>query len=288
MIIDTLTFYYKILSLYLKGKIADKKQFTEDYNKLSSMYNKLWIQNMGEFTAQVLEFANIKKESQILDLACGTGYTLSLLKENNHQIKAVDISKYMLSEIDINSLNNNVLVECNDIMNELHSTKDSTYDLITCNWALPYVDRKLFIKETHRVLKPGGEILLISNRKGTIKTAEKAFLKLMSKYSQHITHISDISLTLPKGIKNLTKEFKKCGYINIKGSDKSKSFNFNSGKEAADWIMNCGAMAGTLNILNIPDINTELGIIFDENFKMNKLIEITHKFTLFYAQKEKK
>ena len=74
--------YFKFLILLLSGKVVRKEDYKEEYNEVSETYYR-WIQRMGKYSSEILglDIIDSKKEINILDFACGTGYfTQNLIK----------------------------------------------------------------------------------------------------------------------------------------------------------------------------------------------------------------
>ena len=105
----------------------------------------------------------------VLDAGCGTGKFLSVLEEKSDKYIGVDLSfqqlikawekKKKASSIFLNT-------NLNDVM-----LKDNSVDLIVSPWVLGTIteidEREKCLDELLRVLKPGGEILLIENESGS-------------------------------------------------------------------------------------------------------------------------
>lgn len=87
------------------------------------------------------KFSNVKKKLNILDLGCGTGSTLKLLKKRNFQIDFVDISFAALKKLKKKFKNKNVNT-FNKSFNEFLKGSEKKYDLIIDSTSLQHQDEK--------------------------------------------------------------------------------------------------------------------------------------------------
>lgn len=108
------------------------------------------------FVEKVIE----KTESLgVLDLGCGRGEWLNLLSEKGYDALGVDLDDGMLSvcyELHLN-------VEKKDAVEFLRSAKDHSYSVITAFHVvehLPFESLLVLVKEAHRILVPGGILIL--------------------------------------------------------------------------------------------------------------------------------
>ena len=95
----------------------------------------------------------------VLDLGCGRGEWLELLKEHDISAHGVDLDEGMLSEC----LKLNLDCTHGDVMTFLAKQKDQSKDVITSFHLiehLPFDVLKNLVRECCRVLKPGGVLIL--------------------------------------------------------------------------------------------------------------------------------
>ncbi len=101
---------------------------------------------------------------EVLDVATGTGHTAFFFSQRLAHVFAVDINDEMLEvaqeESDRRSLACRFLKGAADEL----PFDDETFDLVTCRLAAHHFqDPAAFLAEGHRVLRPGGRLLLIDN-----------------------------------------------------------------------------------------------------------------------------
>lgn len=106
------------------------------------------------------------KESQgkiILDAGCGNGYFSSMLAQRGARVIGVDISEKMIEFAKNHALAEGLKIDYRvDSVTELSSLKDRSIDRIVSNYVLMDLPNfEAAIQQFHRVLKPGGDALLV-------------------------------------------------------------------------------------------------------------------------------
>ena len=98
------------------------------------------------------------KKLDLLDLGCGTGLLGACLGPVNGVIVGVDLSGEMIAQ----AYRHNVYAQFNqvNVLDALHATPDSHYDVIAALDVLIYVgDLTPVIPDAHRILTPGGRLV---------------------------------------------------------------------------------------------------------------------------------
>jgi len=283
----TIYFYIKIAFLYHTGKRISKEDYKKDYDKISKYYDNLWTRNMKKYTLRLVNKLNIKKDSKVLDLACGTGFvTFEIAKQlkNSGKIYAVDISKKMLAVAKNKNKYKNIRFIQGNMLEEIQKFPKNYFDFIVCAWALAYTNPKKLLREIFRVLKKKAYVAIIVNRKGTLNNINFAFLNLMRSYPQNIRKVMDIQFRLPKDKDYLKKLFFLVGLTPTKVWQDQKLYNFKKGIQAYNWVKNSSAIAGTGQIMN-KNFDKEIAKILDTYYSTRKGITIIHKFVAGIARK---
>lgn len=138
------------------------KTIQELFNKISSKYdfinNFISLNLHTKIKKDCIKKLNIKPNSKILDLCCGTGDLAKFIKEiqPNCQIIGVDFSSKML-EIAKNKTKDIEFINM-DVQNM--SFEDNSFDYVVSSFGLRNVEHiEKAIYEIHRVLKPNGLFL---------------------------------------------------------------------------------------------------------------------------------
>ncbi len=144
-------------------------------NDLMSMgIHRLWKK-------QAIEMSGVRKGQQVLDLAGGTG-DLSLqfarLVGPAGRVMLSDINEKMLHKGRERLINQGVLgnVEYTQINAEKIPFADDQFDCITISFGLRNVtDKEQALRSIHRVLKPGGRLLVLEFSKPTDDRLKSAY-----------------------------------------------------------------------------------------------------------------
>lgn len=93
-----------------------------------------------------------------LDVGCGTGQSAQALLAIARQVTAIDPSVAMLAEVprDLGL----VILEGRG---EAMPVPSASFDLVSAGMAFQWMKRARFLPETHRVLRPGGHLMIYNN-----------------------------------------------------------------------------------------------------------------------------
>lgn len=120
---------------------------------------KLIKERLSVYLPFVQPIVQIYPEGQVLDIGCGRGEWLALLRENNIAGYGIDLDEGMLH----NCLQNDLKVLREDACNHLKDLPDESL-LTICAFHvvehLPFEQLQELVKEAQRVLKPGGLLIM--------------------------------------------------------------------------------------------------------------------------------
>jgi ubiquinone/menaquinone biosynthesis C-methylase UbiE len=114
---------------------------------------------------------------RILDLGCGTGSTTCLLKQKflNAEVIGVDLSPYMLAVADDKAKQMGLAIEFQQHKAEQTTFADASFDLVTASLLFhetpPSVSCQI-LEECFRLLKAGGEVLILDGNQASLRQAE--------------------------------------------------------------------------------------------------------------------
>lgn len=142
------------------SKSADADKWSNIYTSNTPNVDALSFRKRRDFTVDYV-IANIQENSDILDLGCGAGPVLTVLKEHSYKLIGIDYSLDMLQHAR-RELGNNIdqlpllRAECEKV-----PMRDSTFDCIICLGVISYAESiDTALGEIYRLLKPGGKVIV--------------------------------------------------------------------------------------------------------------------------------
>jgi len=211
---------------YFETIKKDIKTEPEKLQKINTdnFYVELENEFRGDPTEKLKKYLPyIQQNEKVIDIGCGKGEWLKLLKENG--IEAVGV--------EINSLNANMLkkegfeIYEEDALSFLKKQKDNSIDVITAFHViehLPFEYLLKFLFEIHKVLKPNGKLILETPNPKNVGVGACNF------YTDP-THIKPLPPHLTKfllkysGFKNITLVTEEVGKIEVDNKDLQNFIN---------------------------------------------------------------
>jgi methionine biosynthesis protein MetW len=130
----------------------DGKYFDNEYEKTK-------VEKLDGFKIEALENIlawDIHKNSHILDIGCGEGHLYDLVKKWKMVYWGVDISKFRVAKAKKKGLLVSVM-DCSDGIN----FPDRRFGAVFCLDIVEHIyDTEKFIRECHRILVPGGYLIV--------------------------------------------------------------------------------------------------------------------------------
>lgn len=134
----------------------------DQFEKQSDRYGKSHILADTSDVAAGLEGLSFPADATALDVATGGGHTAIYLAGLGLKVTAADISPAMLANAKKLADEKGLPLETCLHEAEKFPYADASFELVTCRVAAHHFsDREAFLRETVRVLKPGGHFLLI-------------------------------------------------------------------------------------------------------------------------------
>ena len=178
---------------------GNKKMQIEDWEEAYLEWQK--NENLDKLKESVKKW-DIPKNDLVLDLCCGSGKCVNLLKrEGYNNVFGLDLSKNLLSH------NENLMRVL--ISNALVTPfKENTFDVVLMHKALHhFTNYDGILEEVRRILKPGGIFCFIE--------PEKTLLRLISHYLLFFTPIGYLTRNL-RFLRKAVKEEKETYYLWLK------------------------------------------------------------------------
>ena len=188
--------------------------------------------------SQVFRFSNsqIQKDSQILDVACGTAdSTIALARSGISSVTGVDISEEMLkvgeTKVAAQNLDSVITLQVEDCENL--SFDDDTFDAAFIAFGIRnFEDKRNGLRELRRVLKPNGHLLILElsvpQNKILLSLYKLYFLHILPFIGKKISGDSMAYTYLPQSVMNFPKPkdflamMEECGFKRV--SQKALTF----------------------------------------------------------------
>ena len=182
--------------------------------------------------SQVFRFSDsqIQKDSQILDVACGTAdSTIALARSGISSVTGVDISEEMLkvgeTKVAAQNLDSVITLQVEDCENL--SFDDDTFDAAFIAFGIRnFEDKRNGLRELRRVLKPNGHLLILElsvpQNKILLSLYKLYFLHILPFIGKKISGDSMAYTYLPQSVMNFPKPkdflamMEECGFKDVR------------------------------------------------------------------------
>jgi demethylmenaquinone methyltransferase / 2-methoxy-6-polyprenyl-1,4-benzoquinol methylase len=202
--------------------------FEKIYNNYDKMNSVISFQQHIRWRSDTMKRMNVQKGSKALDVCCGTAdWTIALAEAvgPSGEVIGLDFSKNMLKigEEKVQHLKQVELIHGNAM--EL-PFPDNSFDYVTVGFGLRNVpDIMQVLKEMHRVVKPGGQVVCLETSQPTLIGYKQLYYfyfrfimplvgKLFAKSYQEYSWLQESARNFP-GMKELANMFKQAGLENV-------------------------------------------------------------------------
>ena len=142
----------------------------EQFAKQSSHYGRGHVLENIDDVRAALELIPLKTPARVLDVATGAGHAGLLLASLGYDVTVADIALPMLERTARAATERGLIVKTAQHSAEEFPHADGQFDLVSCRVAAHHFSSpESFVRESARVLKPGGFFLLID---GTVEDGQ--------------------------------------------------------------------------------------------------------------------
>ncbi len=221
----------------LKSSSDFKSRLSDIFTRSSPTYDQIGPNFFSYFGEKLVQYADLKKGSSVLDVACGRGAVLfpaAKSVSSEGKVVGIDISAGMIEQTKQEILNrkiNNAHVRVMDA--ERLDFPNSEFDYVLCGLCLfffPNLDAAL--GEFWRVLKPGGNIVASTFKRQSDDDRTKEWDALYESFKDRIANVPKAEtedLATPREIKS---RFLEAGFIDPEVIARRKTFYF---VDENDW-----------------------------------------------------
>jgi SAM-dependent methyltransferase len=161
----------------------------EQFAKRSHRYGPGHILENVEDVRAAVEPLNLRPGSRVLDVATGAGHTGLFLASLGHEVILADIAVPMLERAREAAARRDLKVQTRQHPAEQFPYADGSFDLVTCRVAAHHFSSpENFVRETARVLRPGGRFLLIDGSVADDQPEAEEWLHAVEKYRDSSHH----------------------------------------------------------------------------------------------------
>lgn len=276
----------RVLWLVLTRRWLSKAEFAESYDQLASDYDNTWLTHLSSVTDQLFSHLPQIQPGRILDLGCGTGYTTAHLAAHypDHPLKAVDISENMLDQARKRLSGQNTECVHADMLEYMLSQPAKSAAMIVSGWAIGYSKPDRLVKESARVLIPGGMFAFVVNYADTLHPIFVAFQKCMFRFPEKVTMA--YVPHFPKNWAVLEKMLQRHGFSIIwhdEGEQVIHPPEHTKEDGILSWLLKTGVLAGFDQMLPLTE-HGEVTQYFEQLLQANKE-PITHHYVSVVAKR---
>ena len=209
-----------------------KQQVQSIFGASADAYVTSKVHAKGASLNRVVELLQPQRHWQVLDVATGAGHMAFSLAPHVQKVVATDITVEMLQRTAVGAQERgltNLTVETADAENLPFST--GSFDVVTCRIAahhFPDVDR--FMAEAARVLKPGGQLVVVDNvTPGSRLRGKKADLQRKAgQYVNTFEKLRDPSHGRCLSLDEWADQFRQAGLVLVHQETQQKEMDFAS------------------------------------------------------------
>lgn len=214
-----------------------KSRLSGIFSRASPTYDRIGPAFFSYFGKKLVEFAELRKGSRVLDVACGRGAVLFPSSEavsNSGEVVGIDISKGMISqtnhEIERRKIENAQVFVMDA---ERLDLPDTHFDYVLCGLCLFFFpDLMRALREFFRVLKPGGCVISSTFNKQKDDKLTKEWDQLYESFKGRVADVPKVetlNLDTRREIKQIMLE---AGFVNPEVIIRRKTFYY---RDEDEW-----------------------------------------------------
>ena len=235
----------RVCTLLLKKTYVSQSAIAADYDRISVGYDTHFSAHAKAHSdALIACVEDLPQKARILDLACGTGALLATwaARYPEAELIGIDQSAGMLREASKRCPTAQLLH--GEMEERLAQLPDNSLDIVSCAWAIGYVEPKRLTRLVYRKLKQGGLFLILENKRDTWLQIRNAAFRVAMEYPHALMALMDLHLNLPKNAHSLQRLLQCCGFAEICNGEGAEALPFANGRAVLEWSLQTGVSAG--------------------------------------------
>lgn len=161
----------------------------QQFAKQSQRYGKGHVLENVDDVREALARIPLPPRARVLDVATGAGHTAFCLAGLGHDVLAADLAAPMLERVNEGAAQRGLSIATQQHAAENFPHASGEFDLVTCRVAAHHFSSPAdFVRETARVLKPGGYFLLIDGSVADDEPEAEEWLHALEKWRDPSHH----------------------------------------------------------------------------------------------------
>ena len=254
----------------------------KDKQSVNTRYGSAFIKTMYRHHEKLIErlvsdLTNKEKTHlKILDLSeMGGELIASLIRRNiDAEYTLVDQTKANLglAKARLGEEITYIEEECKEF---LSTAQNESYDIIICMGTFKSMTLRAFIRESKRVIKPNGKVVVLIGLKDSMPELKRLCYKVLVQHPEKITKLIP-GIPYPSSRKEVEKTCMKGGFRTIVCGQANQVFGFASGKRLVRWLADTGMLEHYKEMLDLR--NKQVRESFIKIVEEEQVEWITHKF----------
>ncbi len=221
----------------MNNSVEYKSCISEVFKRASPTYDHIGPPLFSYFGKKLVEFADLRIGSSVLDVACGKGAVLFPASEavsDSGEVIGIDISKGMIEQTHQEILRRKIGNAQVFLMDaERLEISNSRFDYVLCGLCLFFFpDLMGALQEFYRVLKPGGHIISSTLKKQKEDELTKEWEQLYESFKDRVADVPKAETSNLDTAREVKKRLLEAGFVKPEVIIRRKTFYY---RDEDEW-----------------------------------------------------